>query len=101
MPDPLLTAIISIVGTLFAAIISGQLVPRWIVMWLLKMERARGDEAVEALAVERRRGDVQSAQLDKVLDGQQVGNAALESLDRYVRERSGAALRREARDGSA
>lgn len=77
MTDQVIIAALSAVGTALAGVLSGVLVPRWLVTWVLA-------DTKEALQLERRRGDTLSAQLDKMLEDQSVSTAALASLAREV-----------------
>ncbi len=87
MPDTLTTVVISAAGTLFTGLASGMFIPRWVVSWMQRDLREAKAEAVEALRLERQARDVQSRQLDKLLDGQQVAATALDSIERHVRTR--------------
>ncbi len=89
MPDALTVGLLSAAGALFTGLASGAFVPRWTVSWMLQAERAAKVEALEALRIERARGDVQAAQLDKLLDDQQLSTAALRSIEQHVRSRDG------------
>jgi hypothetical protein len=92
--DPL-TAVVTAFGTLAAGLATGAFIPRWVVTWLVRTEReAKGEaiaaktEAVEALRIERQRGDVQARQLDKLLDKADLSTAALASIERQIAARA-------------
>ena len=91
MPDALTVGLLSAAGALFTGLASGAFVPRWTVSWMLQSERSAKTEALEALRLERARGDVQAAQLDRLLSDQQLSTAALRSIEEHVRTRDGSA----------
>ncbi len=84
--DTATTVLLTAAGTLFAGLASGAFVPRWVVTWMLKGEREAKTAAVEALNLERVRGDIQGKQIDKMLDEQQLSTRALQSIEHEVRE---------------
>ncbi len=89
MPDPLVTALLSVAGTLVGGLASGAFIPRWVVSWMTRDLRESKAEALATVELQRKALDVKDQQLNTLLSDQQLSTAAITSLERYVRARDG------------
>lgn len=84
LPDPLTVAL----GTLVTGLAAGAFLPRWVVSWLLKVEREKATVLQTALDTERHRGDELAAQVRKLTDDVSLSTRVVIELDAFVRSRS-------------
>lgn len=81
LPDPLTVAL----GTLVTGLAAGAFLPRWVVTWLLRVEREKTATLQAALDIERERNEELSDQNRKLMDDVTLSTRVVIELDAFVR----------------